>query len=93
MSYDERNNIWLFENDLAEYRASDEAKAVLALLTYNDNDYLVRKYKASKKQLREAFEKYWDARNGDGLHYSDTGAKLEAKRSDNAYAEAYREQN
>lgn len=93
MGYDERNDIWLFENDLAEYRASDEAKAVSALLTYNDNDYLVKKYKTSKKQLREAFERYWDARNGTGLHYSDTKAVEYGKRADELEAKLYAEQN
>lgn len=93
MEYNERNDIWLFENDLAEYQVSDEGKAVFALLTYNDNDFLIKKYKTSKKKLKEAFEAYWTARNGSGLHYSDDTKLKSAKESDKAYAEAYREQN
>lgn len=103
MQYDERNDIWLFDNDLSEYQVSDEGKAVSSLLTFNDNDYHVKKYKVSKKQLKEAFEKYWDARNTmidispterkTSLHYTDNCKLQEAKDADRAYSDAYREQN
>ena len=91
----ERNNIWLFDNDLMEYQVSDEGKIITGMLTYNDNDYHIRKSKISKKQLQEAFDNYWEARNysDDGLHYSNTKELKEAKQSDQSYAEAYREQN
>lgn len=91
----ERNNIWLFDNDLMEYQVSDEGKIIAGMLTYNDNDYHIRKSKISKKQLQEAFDNYWEARNysDDGLHYSNTKELKEAKQSDQSYAEAYREQN
>lgn len=93
----ERNNIWLFDNDLMEYQVSVEGKIISEMLTYNDNDYHIRKSKVSKIKLQEAFDNYWDARNADddeiGLHYSDKKDLEEAKQSDQSIADAYREQN
>lgn len=99
----ERNNIWLFDNDLMEYQVSDEGKIITGMLTYNDNDYHIRKSKVSKKQLDEAFDNYWNARNTmidispverkTSLHFSDQKAQEEARQSDQSYADAYREQN
>lgn len=101
--YDEHYDISLFDDDLSEFQASDEGKVIKSLLTYNDNDCRIRKSNISSKQLRNAFDTYWENRNTDVdidetnrtnlLHYSDQKAREEGIKSDNWYAEAYREQN
>lgn len=93
MKYNERQDIWLFENDLSEYQQSDEGRAVWALLTYTNNDFIVPKYKTSKVQLKKTIEAYWDARNDTGLHYSDKEKRKSGQEADKLYAQLYSEQN
>lgn len=93
MNYNEKQDIFLFENDANEYRVSTEGKAVRELLTYNDYDQIVRRSDVAPKQLEQAFANYWNARNGDGLHYTDEQELNKAKESDHREAELYREQN
>ncbi|MET4003887.1 hypothetical protein ABIB48_002625 [Arthrobacter sp. UYCu511] len=75
--YSEQYDIFLFDNDLSEYQHSDEGLVVGGMITYNDYDDLVRdETRATAKQLQDAFEAYWNARNDTGLHYD--GVKGEA---------------
>ena len=68
--YNERRDIWLFENDLTAYHESDEGQAVINLLDSDDDDILRRSATATPQQLKEAFNAYWDGRNATGLHYN-----------------------
>ena len=91
--YSEKQDIWLFENDAQEYTASDEGRKVAEMLEYNDFDQLARKESVRPIELKSAFEEYWNARNGTGLHYSDQDRLERAKQNDLAEAKAYGEQN
>jgi len=91
--YSEKQDIWLFENDLVEYQRSDEGKRVGKLIEYNDYDELARKPGVSYEALKEAFLAYWDARNGDGLTFSDKKAQESGQASDALHAKLYAEQN
>lgn len=93
MTFNEGENIWLFENDLAEYRSSDEGIAVNKLLDWDGYDNLCRKSGVSSKQLEEAFENYWNARNDSGLHYSNEEARLRARATDELESALYAEQD
>ena len=91
--YNERQDIWLFENDLAEYHASDEGIKVSKMLDYNDYDVLVRADGVKPEDLKAAFLEYWDARNNTGLHFSDEEKRKRGIAADKSAAEDYREQN
>lgn len=91
--YSEKQDIWLFENDLSEYQRSDEGKRVGKLIAYNDYDELARKEGVSYEELKEAFLAYWDARNGTGLTFSDKQAQEAGKSADALEAKLYAEQN
>jgi hypothetical protein len=66
--YNEARDIWLFENDLSDYKQTDEGQRVTALIDYDDYDVLRRKADTDPKDLKAAFENYWNARNDTGLH-------------------------
>lgn len=91
--YSERNDIWLFENDLSEYQASDEGKKVSSLLDYNDEDVLVRAEGVKPEDLKTAFLEYWNARNDTGLHFSDEEKRKKGAAADQLEADLHREQN
>lgn len=93
MEYNEKQEIWLFENDLSEFRVSDEGNRVSMLIAYDDNDQLVRKKSVSADELRKAFANYWEARNVTGLHFSNLQRLEKAKEIDAYEALLYREQN
>lgn len=93
MKYNEKQDIWLFENDLSEYRVSDQGMAVSMLIGYNDEDMLVRKKGVEATELYKAFQNYWNARNDTGLTYSNLQKLEKAKEIDAYEALLYREQN
>lgn len=62
--YNERNDMFLFENDYSNLiYDTDEGKAVLALLDSDEEDRTIRKESVTPKQLEDAFQAYWNARN------------------------------
>lgn len=91
--FNEKDDIYLFENDLVEYQKSDEGKRVGRLISYNDYDELTRKSGVSSDEFRIAMEAYWDARNGTGLTFSDKQAQEYGKSADDLHAKLYAEQN
>lgn len=89
MQYD----IFLFDNDLVEYQNSDEGKAVQRLLSWDDYDERCLDEGVTRAQFTETIGRYWDARNGDGLTFSDKEAQERGKESDVLEAALYAEQN
>ena len=80
------DDMLLFNNDLREYKVSVEGKFVLAcydMADVYDNNTI----------LEDALKIYWQARNGDGLHWTDDEEREKAKEFDKYIANLYREQN
>lgn len=86
MRQDLNEDLYLFSNDLKENKVSVEGKFVLACWDMADiyhNDTI----------LGDALKIYWQARNGDGLHWTDEEEREKAKEFDKYIADLYREQN
>lgn len=80
------DDMLLFNNDLREYKVSIEGKFVLAC-------YDMSKIYHNETILEDALKIYWQARNGDGLHWTDDEEREKAKEFDNYIANLYRELN
>lgn len=70
----------LFGWDLCIYKRSNEGKAFAAALAGGNID-----------EIRKASAAYYEARNGEGVHYDDEQEREQARRDDRALAEYLRE--
>lgn len=87
-----RYDIFLFENDLAEYKASDEGQKVFSLISRETLEPKLLET-LDHVAINKSLEDYWNARNRTGLHYSNELARSKGKECDRIDAEYYMEIN
>ena len=80
------DDLYLFDNDLHENHVSVEGKFVLACWNMGDIYH-------NDQMIEDALKIYWQARNGDGLHWTDEEEREKARDFDRYIADLYREQN
>ena len=88
MNFSIKEDFWLFENDLREYHASREGRAVLRAAQYDDFDEVI-----PSRELSAALDAYFSARNGAGLTFDDPKAREEGRAMDEYVAKLYSELN
>lgn len=84
-----KNDLFLFYNDLYEYQQSIEGGKVRKAAKL----YETIKTEETTKNLEEALNNFWNARNGAGLKWSSKKRREHARGLDLYIAELYREQN
>lgn len=88
MTFGIKEDFWLFENDLREYHASREGRAVIKSLEFDDFDEVI-----PTSELSAALDAYFSARNGAGLTFDDDAARDRGRAMDEYFAKLYSELN